>query len=294
MAVFTGSGVALVTPFNADGGVNYAKMTELIDRQLENGTDAIIICGTTGEASTLADDEHIECVRVAVAHVNGRAPVVAGAGSNDTAHGERLCRECRKAGADAVLTATPYYNKTTQKGLVEHFTALANAAEIPLILYNIPVRTNLNITPKTAARLCEVENIAGIKEANGEATHFSALAAATSGRLDIYAGNDDMILPVMSVGGIGVISTMANVIPRDTHDICDLFLKGRVKEAAALQLKAIPLIERLFCEVNPIPVKRALNMMGLNVGGYRRPLTEMDEKNAEGLEAVMRAYGLIA
>lgn len=297
MAVFTGSGVAIVTPFNDDGSINFDAFGKLIDFQLENLTDAIIVCGTTGEASTLTDDEQIECIRFAVSHVNKRVPVIAGAGSNHTEHGAELCKASQRAGADACLLVTPYYNKTTQKGLIEHYTETAKSVDLPIILYNVPGRTGLNIAPKTVLELSKIENIVAIKEASGNITQIADVAhlcLSDGGGFDIYSGNDDQILPVLSLGGKGVISVLANVAPKNTHDMVANFFAGNIKEAIKLQLDAMPLINALFCEVNPIPVKAALNMMGMNAGGYRRPLTTMDDNNRKTLEQAMKDYGLYA
>ncbi len=293
MAIFKGSGVAIVTPFNADGTVNYDVFGELIEFQIKNGTDAIIVCGTTGEASTLTDDEQIETIRFAVDKVNKRVPVIAGAGSNYTDHGIELCVASQKAGADALLLVTPYYNKTTQKGLIDHYTHTANSVDIPVILYNVPGRTGLNINPRTAYELSKVENIVAIKEASGNISQIAEVAYYCDGKLDLYSGNDDQILPVLSLGGIGVISVSANIAPYDTHDMVMKYLNGDIKGATQLQLKSIPLVKQLFCEVNPIPVKAALNIMGFNVGGYRKPLVEMDESNLANLKKAMADYGLM-
>lgn len=292
MALFTGSGVAIVTPFNDDSSINFEVFKQLIEFQIENKTDAIIVCGTTGEPSTMSVDEHLEAVRFAVSTVNKRVPVIAGAGSNDTAHAVSLCRESQKLGADGVLLATPYYNKTTQKGLIAHYQRIAASIDIPMILYNVPARTGMNILPKTAYELTKTGNITAIKEASGNITQIAELANLIYGKMDIYSGNDDHIVPVLSLGGIGVISVLANVAPRDTHDMVISFLEGDTAKARDLQLKAIPLVSALFCEVSPIPVKRSLNMMGYNVGGCRMPLCEMEDHNADRLRQSMIDYGL--
>ena len=293
MAIFRGSGVAIVTPFTGDNQVDYAKLGELIDYQVENGTDSIIICGTTGESSTLTHEEHIECIRYAVEKTAGRIPVVAGTGSNCTETAVYLSQEAEKAGADGLLLVTPYYNKATQKGLIRHFTIVADSVKLPIILYNVPSRTGCNILPETAAELARnVKNIVGIKEASGNISQIVKLASLTEGILDIYSGNDDQIVPILSLGGVGVISVLANIAPRQTHDIVAEYMEGNTKESARLQLKALPLANALFSEVNPIPVKAALNMMGFEVGGLRGPLTEMEPQNQEKLRRAMEEYGL--
>ena len=292
--IFTGAGVAIVTPFNEDGSVNYDALGNLIEFQIENETDAIIICGTTGEASTLTDDEQIETIRFTVDKVNKRVPVVAGAGSNDTRHGIELCKRCEQVGADALLIVTPYYNKTTQKGLVKYYTDMAGATDLPVIMYSVPGRTGLNIAPKTVETIAKtVENVVAIKEASGNIAQVAEIAARTQGDIDIYSGNDDQIVPLLSLGGKGVISVLSNVAPKYTHDMVMSFLKGDTKKAAELQLGAIDLIKALFCETSPIPVKAALNMMGLNAGGYRSPLVEMEEANKAVLEKAMKDFGLL-
>jgi len=293
MSIFTGAGVALVTPMNADGSVNYEKMKELIEFQIANDTDALIICGTTGEATTISDEDQIECVRFAKEVAAGRVPVIAGAGSNDTAHCIELAVACEKAGADAVLLVTPYYNKATQKGLILHYTAIANAINIPIILYNVPGRTGCNLAPKTVAELAKVPNIVAVKEASGNLSQVAEIAALVGPDFDIYSGNDDQILPVLSLGGAGVISVLSNVAPKQTHDMVAKFFEGDIKGSIKLQLDAIELISALFCEVNPIPVKTALNLMGYEVGACKLPLCEMEPKNLETLKTAMKNYGLI-
>lgn len=293
MSIFTGAGVALVTPMNADGSVNFEKMKELIEFQIANGTDALIICGTTGEATTISDEDQIECVRFAKEVAAGRVPVIAGAGSNDTAHCIELAQACEKVGADGVLLVTPYYNKATQKGLILHYTAIANSIHIPIILYNVPGRTGCNLTPKTVAELAKVENIVAVKEASGNLSQVAEIAALVGSDFDIYSGNDDQILPVLSLGGKGVISVLSNVAPKETHDMVVKFLNGDVQGAIKLQLDAIELISALFCEVNPIPVKTALNLMGYEVGACKLPLCDMEPKNLETLKTAMKNYGLI-
>jgi len=291
--IFTGAGVALVTPFNPDGSVNFDTLAKLVEFQVQNGTDAIIACGTTGEASTLTDAEQIAVIRCVVDTVNKRIPVIAGAGSNDTAHGIELCRMAQTAGADALLLVTPYYNKTSQKGLIEHYTAMANAVDIPVILYNVPSRTGLNITAKTTYELSKVPNIVATKEASGNFSQIAEIAHLCDDDFSIYSGNDEQILPILALGGKGVISVLSNVAPRNTHDMVMKFFSGDIKAATKLQLDAIPLINALFSDVNPIPVKAAMNMMGLNAGGYRRPLTAMSDEGLVALATAVKDYKLI-
>ena len=294
MAIFTGAGVAIVTPFHADGSVNYNKLEELIDFQCNNGTDSIIICGTTGESATLSEAEHVECIKKAVEFAKGRVPVVAGTGSNCTQTAIELSKEAVEAGADGLLVVTPYYNKATQQGLVQHYTAIAKEAKAPIIMYSVASRTGCNIEPATAASLIKnVDNIVGIKEASGNISQIAKIMNLTDGKADLYSGNDDQIVPIMSLGGIGVISVLSNVAPQETHDICAKFLAGDIAGSRALQLKALPLVDALFCEVNPIPVKKALNLMGMEVGGLRMPLTELTEANTEKLAKAMRDFGIL-
>ena len=294
MSLFTGSGTAIVTPFYANGGVNYDKLEEIIDWQIKNKTDAIIVCGTTGEAATMNDAEHLECIRVAVSATAGRVPVIAGTGSNDTAHGIKLSQEAQKLKADALLQVTPYYNKTTQKGLIAHFTAIAQAVDIPVMLYNVLSRTGMNIAASTARELAlSCRNIVAVKEASGDISHAAELAYQTDGLLDIYSGNDDQILPLMSLGAKGVVSVASNIMPAEIHDMVMLYLDKKTEEACRLQLKLLPLIHLLFCETNPIPVKAAMNLMGMEVGPLRLPLIEMSEANKEKLAAAMKELGLI-
>ncbi len=287
---FTGSGVAIVTPFNGQK-TNYDELGRIIDNQIENGTDAIIICGTTGEASTMPDEEHLAAIKYAVEHTAGRVPVIAGTGSNETAHAIYLSQRAEKYGVDGVLSVTPYYNKATQKGLVEHFTAIANSVKVPVILYNVPSRTGTAIALPTLKELARVDNIVAIKEASGNIS-FCAKIAAEIPDLHIYSGNDDMIVPMLSLGAKGVISVVANVCPRDTHNICQYYFDGEVEKARALQLRMLDLINALFIEVNPIPVKTAMKMLGWNVGNLRLPLCEMTEENLETLRRAMKDYGL--
>lgn len=294
MAIFTGAGVAIVTPMKANGEVNFEKFGELIEFQIENGTDAIIVCGTTGEASTLTHEEHLETIKYCIDKVAGRVPVVAGTGSNCTETAIYLSTEAEKYGADGLLLVTPYYNKATQNGLYAHFKAVADSVKIPVILYNVPGRTGCNILPETVVRLCkEVDNILGVKEASGNISQIAHLAALSHGCVDIYSGNDDQIVPIMALGGIGVISVLSNVAPRQTHEICQKFLDGDVEGSRKMQLEALDLCNALFCEVNPIPVKKALNLMGMEAGTLRMPLTEMEPANVERLEKAMKAYGIL-
>ena len=293
MAIFEGAGVAIVTPFKANGEVNYEKLEELINYQIENSTDAIIICGTTGESSTLSHEEHLECIRFAIEKVAGRVPVVAGTGSNCTETAVYLSTEAEKYGADGLLLVTPYYNKATQKGLIKHFTTVANSVKIPVILYNVASRTGCNMLPETAVYLAKnVENIVGIKEASGDISQVAKLMSLADGCIDLYSGNDDQVVPILSLGGKGVISVLSNVAPKETHDMVQKFFDGDIKGSLDIQLKAIPLIKQLFCEVNPIPVKKALNLMGKEAGGLRMPLTEMEDDNAAKLAEEMKKFGI--
>ena len=291
--IFTGSGVAIVTPFNADGSVNYNALGNMLEYQIENGTDAMIVCGTTGEASTLTDDEQISVIEYTVNKVNKRIPVISGAGSNDSAHGLQLCKRCQEVGADGLLIVTPYYNKTTQKGLIKYYTDIAETVDLPIIMYNIAGRTGLNIAPKTVAELAELDNIVAIKEASGNISQVAEIAHLCGDKIDIYSGNDDQILPLLSLGGKGVISVLANVAPKYTHDMVMKYLSGDMAEAVRMQLDCLDLVHSLFCEVNPIPVKAALNLMGMEAGGYRPPLIEMDQPDMDALEKSMRDFGLI-
>lgn len=294
MAIFKGAGVAIVTPMQEDGAVNYDKLRELIDFQIENGTDAIIICGTTGESSTLTEEEHVNVIRECVKYVNKRVPVLAGTGSNCTQSAVWMSKEAESVGADALLLVTPYYNKATQNGLYVHFKTIAESVNLPIVLYSVASRTGVNIAPATVARLFhDVENIVGIKEASGNISQVAEIMHLTDGKIDLYSGNDDQIVPVLSLGGIGVISVLSNVAPRDTHDMVMKYLEGNVKESMELQLKYIPLTKALFMEVNPIPVKAALNMMGLDGGTLRLPLTQMEDKNAAVLRDEMTKIGLL-
>ncbi len=293
MAVFQGSGVAIVTPFTTNNEVDYNKLGELIEYHIAEGTDSIIICGTTGEASTLSHEEHLECIRYTVEKVAKRIPVIAGTGSNATDTAIYLSQEAENYGADALLVVTPYYNKATQKGLIAHFTAVAEAVNIPIILYNVPGRTGCNLLPQTVAALLKTNsNIVGIKEASGNIAQVAELMQLTEGKIELYSGCDEMVVPVMSLGGIGVISVLANVAPKQTHDMVIKFLEGDIVGSRELQLKLLPLINSLFCEVNPIPVKKAVELMGFEVGALRMPLTELEPANTERLKKDMIAAGL--
>lgn len=293
MAIFTGAGVAIVTPMKENGDVNFEKLGELIEEQIVRKTDAIIICGTTGESSTLSHEEHLDTIKYAVDKVAKRIPVIAGTGSNCTETAVYLSQEAEKYGADAVLLVTPYYNKATQKGLIRHFTTVAESIKIPVVLYNVPSRTGCNIQPETAVYLAQhVENIVAIKEASGNISQAAKLMQLADGCIDLYSGNDDQIVPIMSLGGKGVISVLSNVAPETAHDIAAKFLEGDVKGSLELQLKALPLCDKLFCEVNPIPVKTALNLLGKEVGPLRGPLCEMEEAHAAELAEAMKNFGL--
>ena len=297
MSIFTGAGVAIVTPMNLDGSVNFDKLGELIEQQIAGKTDAIIICGTTGESSTLTHEEHLECIKYAVEKTAKRIPVIAGTGSNCTDTAIYLSTEAEKYGADGVLLVTQYYNKATQNGLAEHFIRIASAIQIPVILYNVPGRTGCNILPETVVRIAkEVENVVAVKEASGNISQVAKLAALIREEkleFDIYSGNDDQIVPVLALGGKGVISVLSNVAPENTHNIVQTYLDGDVQTSLNLQLQALSLIDALFCEVNPIPVKAALNLMGMNVGGLRRPLTTMEDSNQAKLKKAMEEYGIL-
>ncbi len=294
MAIFQGAGVALVTPMKADGSIDYGKLRELVEFQIEGGTDAIIVCGTTGEASAMTHEEHIETVRFVCEAVNHRIPVIAGTGSNWTETAIYLSKEAEAAGADGLLLVSPYYNKATQNGLIAHFTAIAEAVNIPIILYNIPGRTGVNIKPETIAYLCRnVKNIVGVKEASGNFSNIATLMSLAGDCVDLYSGNDDQVVPLLALGGKGVISVLSNVAPRQTHEMCAAFFEGDTERSCRLQLEAIPLITELFREVNPIPVKAALNLMGMEAGPLRLPLTEMEPDNQAKLKKAMEEYGLI-
>lgn len=288
--IFTGAGVAIVTPF-AEDGVDYKKLEELIEFQIKEGIDSIIICGTTGEASTMPDEEHKAAIKFAVDKVNKRVPVIAGTGSNDTRHAIELSKYAEEVGSDAILTVTPYYNKTTQKGLYEHFKAIANSIKIPAILYNVPSRTNLNINPETVKALSEIENIMAIKEC--VLSQVAPIINLCGSDFTIYSGNDEEVLPLLALGGKGVISVMANIIPKDTHNLVSGFMEGDIEGSRKIQLSVYNLIKALFIEVSPIPIKQAMNLMGMNVGKCRMPLVEMEPKNVDILKKAMKEYGLI-
>ncbi len=294
MAIFKGSGVAIVTPFKENKDVDYNKLGELIDWHIENETDSIIICGTTGEASTLTHEEHIECIRYSVEKVNKRVPVIAGTGSNCTRTAVYLSKEAEAVGSDGLLVVTPYYNKATQKGLVAHYAEIGNAVNIPIIMYNVPSRTGCNMLPQTVATIVkEVENVVGIKEASGNIGQVAEIMQLTNGEIDLYSGNDDQIVPLLSLGGVGVISVVANIIPKETHDMVVKYFEGDVKGSSDLQLKYLPAINAIFKEVNPIPVKAALNLMGMEVGGLRMPLTDMEPQNVEFLKEELIKCGIL-
>ena len=293
MAIFKGAGVAIVTPMKENGDVNFEKLGEILEEQIAAGTDAVIICGTTGESSTLSHEEHMEAIRYTIDKVNKRIPVVAGTGSNCTETAIMMSQEAERMGADGLLLVSPYYNKATQKGLIAHYTAIANSVKLPIILYNIAGRTGINIEPKTLLYLAEnVENIVAVKEASGNISQIADIAAMCKGKLDIYSRNDDQITPIMALGGIGVISVLSNIAPKYTHDLAMSYLEGDVQKSCEMQLKALPLVRALFCEVNPIPVKAAMNLMGKEVGPLRMPLTEMEEAHKETLKKAMIDFGL--
>ncbi|HOB35863.1 MAG TPA: 4-hydroxy-tetrahydrodipicolinate synthase [Candidatus Avimonas sp.] len=292
--VFTGTGVAIVTPMNRDGSVNFEKFRELVEWQIENGIEAIIACGTTGEASTLDDDEHIAVIKAAIEQARGRVPVIAGTGSNDTSYCVDLSLKAKELGSDALLLVTPYYNKTSQRGLIAHYNMVANEVKMPVILYNVPSRTALDIKPETYAELAKNPYIVGIKEANSNISSMVKTAALCGDNIDLYSGNDDQIVPILSLGGKGVISVVANVLPKKTGDITRRWFDGDIRGSCALQLELLDLINALFSDVNPIPVKEAMNMMGMNVGPCRMPLYQMDENGRKALADVLRRHGLIA
>lgn len=291
--IFTGAGVAIITPMNNDGSVNYDKLGEFIDFQINGGTDAIIICGTTGESATLTHEEHTEAIDYTVRKVAGRVPVIAGTGSNDTKYAVELSVEAQKSGADALLLVTPYYNKTTQSGLIRHFNYIADRVDLPIIVYNVPSRTGVDIKPATYKELSKHPNIVAAKEANGNISSVAQTAALCGGDLDIYSGNDDQIVPILSLGGKGVISVLSNIMPKYTHDICAKFFAGDIAGSRRAQLDVMDLNTALFCEVNPIPVKEALNLMGFEVGECRMPLAPMQENNLALLKSELKKHGLI-
>ncbi len=291
MAIFKGAGVAIATPFNSDGSVNYDEFSRLIDFQIENSTDAIIVCGTTGESATMTEEEHMEVVRFCINYVNKRVPVITGAGSNCTKTAIDLSIDAAKHGADGILSVTPYYNKATQGGLIQHFTEIAKSVDVPIILYNVPSRTGVNILPETAVKLCrDVDNIVGIKDATGNLVQTTKMMQLADGCVDLYSGEDGLVVPIMSLGGIGVISVLSNVAPRQTHEMCMMALNGDFAGARELQLRALPLVEALFSEVNPIPVKAALEIIGFNAGPLRLPLTTMTEEKRVVLEKELKKF----
>ena len=293
MAIFTGAGVAIVTPFNKDESINYDRLDELIDYHCSHGTDSIIICGTTGESATMTEAEHIECVKFTIDRVKGRIPVVAGTGSNCTKTAIEMSKEAADYGADGLLIVTPYYNKATQSGLIAHYTAVAKEAKAPVIMYSVASRTGCNIEPATAAALVrDVDNIVGIKEASGNISQVAKIMELTDGKVDLYSGNDDQIVPLLSLGAKGVISVLSNVAPKETHDICEKFFQGDIAGSRKLQLRALPLVEQLFCEVNPIPVKRAVTLMGMDRGPLRMPLTQITAEHENALKKAMRDFGI--
>ena len=294
MAIFTGAGVAIVTPFKEDESIDYDRLDELIDFHCENGTDSIVICGTSGEAATMTEREHMECVKFTVERTKGRIPVIAGTGSNCTQSAIELSKEAEKSGVDGLLLVTPYYNKATQNGLKAHYKAIAKEVNVPIILYNVPSRTGTRLAPQTVVDLChEVPNIVGVKDATGDISEVAELMSLAKGTVDVYSGNDDQIVPVLSLGGKGVISVLSNILPKETHDMVASYLDGDVVKSCEMQLKYFDLVKALFCEVNPIPVKKALNLMGMEVGSLRLPLTEMEDANAKRLEEEMRKAGVI-
>ena len=288
MSLFRGSAVALVTPFNEDGSVNFEELERLIEFQIENKTDALVICGTTGEASTMTDEEQVETIKFSVEKANGRLPVIAGAGSNDTRHGINLAKMCEDVGADGLLEVTPYYNKTSQRGLYEHYKVIAEAVNIPIILYDVPGRTSMSIAPQTVKELSEIDNIVGLKDASGNLSYAAEVRNLVGEDFDVYSGNDDVVVPLMSIGGVGVISVLANIYPRLVHDMCQNFFDGNIKEAGRIQVNNKKLIDALFVEPNPIPIKAAMNMMGYNVGGLRLPLYEAADSTKELLKGLLR------
>ena len=294
MALFKGAGVAIVTPFHPDGTVNYEKFAELLDYQIDNGTDAIIVCGTTGESSTLTHEEHLDVISYCVKQVNGRVPVIGGTGSNCTETAVYLSQEAENAGVDGLLLVSPYYNKATQKGLYQHYKTISDAVSRTIILYNVPSRTGTNIMPATVVKLCrEVENIVGVKEASGNISQVARLMSLADGCVDLYSGNDDQIVPLLAMGGLGVISVLSNIAPRQTHDMCAKFFEGDLEGSRKLQLDAIPLVDALFCEVNPIPVKAALRLQGRDGGRLRMPLCDMEPEHAEMLRRAMEEFGVL-
>ena len=294
MSLFTGAAVAIITPFLDDLSVDYERFAQIIEEQISGGTDAIVVTGTTGEAATLSQKEHLDVIEFCVKQVAGRIPVIAGSGSNCTSEGIYMSTEAEKRGVDGLLLVTPYYNKCTQKGLYKHFKAIADSVKVPCILYNVPSRTGVSIAQETVVKLCtEVENIVGVKEASGNISQIAKIMSLANGKVDLYSGNDDQIVPILSLGGLGVISVLSNVAPRQTHEICQSFFDGDVAKAREMQLKALPLCDALFCEVNPIPVKKAMALLGKCKEIYRAPLCEMEDAHAELLEKEMKNYGIL-
>ncbi len=291
MSIFKGSGVAIVTPFK-ENGVDFDKLRELVEWHIENKTDAIIVCGTTGEASTMSESERRETIKFVIDTVNKRIPVIAGTGSNNTAASIEMSKYAESVGADGLLVINPYYNKTSAKGLIEHFKAIAGSVNTPIVVYNVPSRTGMNITPKALYELCKIPNITAVKEASGNISQVAEIKALCGDKLDIYSGNDNEILPTLAIGGIGIISVLANIIPKDVHDICELFMNGEVKKSQELFLKTIPLTNALFIETNPIPVKTALNLMEKNPGKLRLPLVDMAEDTVKVLKAELKNYNI--
>ena len=291
--IFTGTGTAIITPFNADGSINYDELGRIIDDQIANSIDAIIICGTTGESATMTDEEHIECIRYAVKHINGRIPVIAGAGSNDTRYAVELSKKAEEAGADALLLITPYYNKTTQNGLIAHFTAVADAVNTPIILYNVPSRTGMCIDVSTIKTLSKHKNIVAVKEASGNFAYLSKIMAECGDDIDVYSGNDDMVVPLMSLGGKGVISVASHIIPKQMHDMTQYCLDNNFAEAMKIQIEYLDICNDLFMEVSPIPIKEAMNMLGWNAGPCRLPLVEMTDEHKAKLRATLAKHGLL-
>ncbi|WP_123054350.1 4-hydroxy-tetrahydrodipicolinate synthase [Clostridium sp. JN-1] len=292
MSLFKGAGVAIITPFN-ESGVDFEKLKELLEWHIKSGTSAIVICGTTGEASTMTEEERKSTIKFTVDIVNKRIPVIAGTGSNNTKAAIEMSKWAESIGVDGVLVITPYYNKTTQKGLIEHYKAISSSIKIPIIIYNVPGRTGLNILPSTLKELCEIDNIAAIKEASGNISQIAKIKALCKDKLDIYSGNDDQIIPILALGGIGVISVLSNIIPKDVNDMCQLFFDGKVNEALKIQLDSLALTNALFIETNPIPIKTAMNILGMNVGNLRLPLCDMTESNLKVLKAELKNYGLL-
>lgn len=294
MAIFTGAASAIITPFKENGDVNYEKFEEILNDQIAGGIDAIVVCGTTGEAATLSHEEHLDVIKACVKYVNHRVPVIAGTGSNCTETAIYLSTEAEKLGVDGLLVVTPYYNKATQKGLYEHFKMVADSVKLPIILYNIPGRTGCTMLPETVVKICkEVPNIVGVKDATGNLAQVATMMALADGCVDLYSGEDALITPILALGGKGVISVLSIVAPKQAHNICQLYFDGKTEEATKEQLRAVPLINALFSEVNPIPVKKAMNLMGKNVGPLRRPLTEMEPEHADKLAAAMKEYGIL-